>query len=111
MLSLVQLTLIGAVSGMLVGVGQRSWGQAARLGLKGAFVFALGRIAGFVLALVPWGIAQAVASYQVPPANAWLMAMPFFLMIFTDIVAGAIGGAYLGLAVGRRQFNMGVECL
>jgi len=107
MLSLVQLTLIGAISGMLVGVGQRSWGQAARLGLKGALVFGLGRIAGFVLALVPWGIAQAVASYQAPPANAWLMAMPFFLMIFTGIVAGAIGGAYLGLAVGRRQLNRG----
>ena len=111
MLSLVQLALIGAVLGMLIGADQRSWRQAARLGLKGALVFGLGRVVGLVLALVPWGIAQAVASYQVPPANAWLMAMPFLLMIFTGIVAGAIGGAYLGLAVGRRQLSGRVECL
>jgi hypothetical protein len=48
-------------------------------------------------------VAQAIASFQAAPANAWLAAVPFYLTVFASTVTGIVGGAYLGLNVGRRQ--------
>lgn len=102
-LPIIRPILIGALVGGLAGAAQRRWNHAARWAFIGALVFGLGRIAGVVLELPPWAAAQAVASYQAAPANAWIADVPFYLMVFAGAVSGVVGGAYLGLNLGRRQ--------
>jgi len=108
--------IIGALVGILIGAVQKDWKQSARLALASAAGFGLGRVAGFALSVIVWGIVQAIDSYR-PGFNgqlsSWVVSVgSVMLWVVASIVSGIVGGATLGMTVKRRQLdNSPTVCL
>jgi len=101
--------IIGALVGIMIGAVQKDWKRSVRLAFASAVGFGLGRVAGFALSLIVWGIMQAVDSYR-PGFNGqlslWVVdVFSVMLGVVTSIVSGIVGGVLLGLTVKGRQID------
>ena len=106
---LLEPVVIGTLVGILIGAVQKDWKQSVRLAFASAVGFGLGRVAGFALSLIVWGIVQAIDSHR-PGFNgqlsSWVVSVGSIMpWVVTSIVSGIVGGAILGLTVKHRRID------